>query len=169
MVAPISSKSGHAGGKDRCPCVVCDLLDKGLSMADIQLLMLIQQKSDVERYGWYAHVVMQGANTPTGYDMHTHGLAEKSEHADFQIVLPMATELAHTLLKTLVHRVQAGEKFKDGDVVERVCGDGYKVKLVSAVEAGRPVLRVILPDPEGRLARNEIGGDYARQYEDLDS
>lgn len=116
-------------------------------------------------YGWYAHLVFDDDGSPTGFNCHTHGLAETCGHPDFQIVLPLPTEIAHGVLIALAEGVvKDGRRFAAGTPAVGIIR-GFPVGFAEASECGRPVLRVILPDPDGRLARGEIGAEYAIQYE----
>ena len=81
---------------------------------------------------------------------HTHGL-EKYDHLDFQIVLALPPEIVGHLLNGLGLRVQAGEKFKDGDVISDLLANNYDVHLVEVEETERRVLRLLMPDPQNRF------------------
>ena len=89
---------------------------------------------------------------------HTHGMG-KYNHLDFQIVLAMPPELIGHLLNDLGLRVQAGQKFKDGDVIDDLLANGYLMRLVEVEETGRNVLRVLIPDEN-----NHFPGDKECHY-----
>lgn len=80
---------------------------------------------------------------------HTHGL-EKYHHPNFQMVLHLSDADIGYILNTLGLRVQAGEQFKAGDLVDGIFED-CPVRLDSFEESGREVLRVIIPDAENRF------------------
>ena len=80
---------------------------------------------------------------------HTHGM-KKYHHPDFQIVLHISDEDIGYILNSLGLRVQAGEQFKAGDLVEGIFED-CSVRLDSFEESGRRVLRVIIPDSMNRF------------------
>jgi hypothetical protein len=107
------------------------------------------ERDALARNGWYAEIVGD-ADSPTGFSAHTHGLERGWGHPDFEVVLRIPGDLAYDILATLAKRVKAGERFlagaRVGDVIEH-----YDVLLVAAREDTRDVLRVILPDKEGRL------------------
>ncbi len=75
---------------------------------------------------------------------HTHGM-EKYHHMDFQMVLFLPPEEIGRILNTLGLRVQAGERFHDGDLVSGIYED-CNIGLNEYEETGRTVLRVIIPD-----------------------
>ena len=80
---------------------------------------------------------------------HTHGMA-KYGHQDFQLVLYLHPNQMGYVLNNLGLRVQAGEQFKAGDMVEGIF-DRCPLRLDEAEESGRKVLRVIIPDDENRF------------------
>ena len=80
---------------------------------------------------------------------HTHGL-EKYHHPNFQMVLHLSDADIGYILNTLGLRVQAGEQFKSGDLVDGIFED-CPVRLDSFEESGREVLRVIVPDAKNRF------------------
>ena len=76
---------------------------------------------------WIIHLVMNGVQCvecgdvensfmPYTCNCHTHGM-EQYGHPDFQVVINYPNEEIGRILNTLGLRVQAGEKFKDGDYV----------------------------------------------------
>ena len=80
---------------------------------------------------------------------HTHGMA-KYNHPDFQLVLHMSDENIGYVLNTLGLRVQAGERFRAGDLIEGIFED-CPVRLDAFEETGRQVLRVVIPDGKNRF------------------
>ena len=80
---------------------------------------------------------------------HTHGMA-KYGHMDFQLVLYLHPNQMGYVLNNLGLRVQAGERFKAGDLVEGIF-NRCPLRLDEAEESGRKVLRVIIPDDENRF------------------
>ena len=80
---------------------------------------------------------------------HTHGM-EKYGHLDFQMVIHTDPELMGYVLNELGLRVQSGQQFKAGDMVEDIFLD-CPVRLDEFDECGRKVLRVIIPDGKNRF------------------
>jgi hypothetical protein len=102
--------------------------------------------------GWYVHYVASGDDqSPTGHNVHTHGLVESFLHLDFQIVCPLPPEVSHMILHSCVERIKKGERFNEGDVKEDLIENGYFVKFISAIECERPVLRLCMPDKHGKF------------------
>lgn len=99
---------------------------------------------------------------PGTCNFHTHGM-EKYNHMDFQMTLAYPYEEICRILNTLALRVQAGEHFKNGDMVSGIYED-CDVRLVEFEETGRTVLRVIIPDKYNRFPDElKCERKYARQ------
>lgn len=112
-------------------------------------------KKAVPKVDWVIHYVCNGAKcadcgeVESGFieyacNAHTHGM-ESYNHPDFQVVLNLGPNEVGRILNTLGLRVQAGEKFKDGDMVKGIYED-CDVRLTEFTETGRKVLRVVIPD-----------------------
>ena len=71
-------------------------------------------------------------------------------HLDFQLVINYPNEEIGRILNTLGLRVQAGERFRDGDYVEGIYEDCL-VRIKEFTECDRKVLRVIIPDKHNRF------------------
>jgi hypothetical protein len=145
-------------------CAVDELESRGYTHEEAMVEIRRRQAAMIAEHGWYAHTVPDDPDSPTGFNAHTHGLEDGYGHPDFQLVLPLPFATAHQILINLVDAVKAGRRFKAGHGVRRII-HGYDVSFADATEGGRDVLRVIIPDPEGRTARGEIGEGYARQFE----
>lgn len=98
---------------------------------------------------WIIHLVC--IESPAGFiDAHTHGMREKYNHLEFQMVLPVSPETIGKILNLLGDRVRNGDCFHDGEMVSDILV-GYDVKLRKMVENGEELLRVMLPDEKGRF------------------
>lgn len=109
---------------------------------------------------WIIHLCANGAVCETcgevenGYlpfacNAHTHGM-EKYNHIDFQMVLRTSNEEIMRILNTFGLKVKAGERFKNGDLIEGIYLN-CPVRLSEFTENGRTVLRVVVPDKENRF------------------
>lgn len=116
----------------------------------------------MERYGFYIHFVFDEDfdNSPSGVNLHTHGISESQDHRDFQITIPLDPEIARGIFHNLYDRVKAGHTFEEGDVVSEILGGGMKITFIEAMECGRPVLRVILPDSGGNIKRSTMNREW---------
>ena len=95
-------------------------------------------------------------------NVHTHGMA-KYGHQDFQLVIHLDPEMMGYILNSLGLRVQAGERFKAGDLVEGIFED-CPVRLDEFEESGRKVLRVIIPDSRNRFPEDSTC-EYPYSYQ----
>lgn len=104
---------------------------------------------------WIIHCAANGAiceecgKTETGFppficNAHTHGMA-RYDHMDFQLVLFLPVLEIGRILNTMGLHVQAGERFKAGDLVSGIYED-CDVRLDEFEETGRKVLRIVIPD-----------------------
>jgi hypothetical protein len=110
----------------------------------------------LRKHGFYAHFVAEEfADLPHPLshfvNFHTHGFEETWGHPDFQIVMPIRPETALDLFWIFANRVKAGEKFEVGKRYKEIAAAPYDTLLVKAREAGRDVLRVLLPDAKNRM------------------
>ena len=125
-----------------------------------------QEQEWMRTLGYYVHFVFptESDDWPDGFiDMHTHGLDMMADHPNFQIVLAVNQNTLKGIIDDLVQRVFAGERFTPGrydNVIKNL-----DVELVEAVDDdGESLLRVILPDPEGNLSKDDIQEPYRVQY-----
>lgn len=122
--------------------------------------MEAMDKHFMEKSGWYAHYV---PHTGDWINYHTHGLERTFGHKNFQITMPVSQEQAHGLANMLIAEVKKGKKFEAGVDYEGLMAKGYKVRFIEAKECGRTVLRLLIPDVNGKYE-----GKFAPQLENLD-
>lgn len=118
----------------------------------------------MKEYGWYAHYVADDTDSPTKFNAHTHGFEESWNHPDIQIVVPMEGPRAHSLFWMMVDLIKEGKKYEPGKKYDDVL-EGYPVMFAWASEGNRRLLRMILPDKEGGVARDEIKAPYSKQWQ----
>lgn len=102
---------------------------------------------------------------PFGLNIHTHGIRENWSQRDLQIVFPVDVDTANNLFISAVKAMADGEVFDDGDEID--CDRGGEiigVRLVSAVESQRQVLRMILPDHSGKNRFSDMDETFNRQF-----
>lgn len=127
----------------------------------------LTESEKIKKYGFVTHFVLDSdATSPTGHNVHTHGL-EQFGHLDFQIVIPMDTNgrMAHRIFRNLVDRVKNGQKFEPGKCYSDIINN-YDVSFIRTTENGRSILRVILPDQEGNLIKEDMHEMFAIQFSD---
>jgi len=145
---------------ENCKCTYCSAPDKA---AEWEAKALME-------YGFFMHYVTDhDPQSPSGFNCHTHGL-DLIGGFDLQITLPLKPEIASSIFHDLAARTKSGRKFSDGEILDDVLSGGYKCRLVLAEECERPVLRIILPDPKGRIMPNDMDKAYRdAQYKDISS
>ena len=140
--------------KRKCKCTICSDRRAVKSQADAEEQMLIQ-------YGFYVHWEPHG----NWINFHTHGIEEKWNHPELQIVLKMKVSVATNIFFAVVQRIRNGEKFEDGQEVVDVIKSGYNIRFFATKEADRNVLRIIIPDTKKCVAPDDIAKAYKWQYE----
>lgn len=118
----------------------------------------------LEEFGWYAHVVESGDKTPYSYNYHTHGFEGLFNHKNIQIVIPMPPERAHDFATIIVNEIKSGKRFSTGVDYPDLAGNGFMVRFIDAMECGRSVLRMLVPDKAGKYE-----GYFAKQLTMLDN
>jgi hypothetical protein len=121
---------------------VCDVCAGKINMEGLKE----KEAEMIEQYGFFTHFVFDVGHKFANY--HTHGFQKTWEHNDFQIVLPLAHETAQGIFWNLAHRVKDGDRFSDGQDVDKII-NGLLVRLMKARDAGRDVLRILIPDENG--------------------
>jgi hypothetical protein len=106
-------------------------------------------------HGWLFEVVEDDSDSPTGYNAHTHNLWEQYQHPDLQITLPLPPRTVYDLMHAVVARVKEGEKLLVNHHYDDII-QGFKTKFIWAWEAGRPVMRLVLPCPDGSLELHDM-------------
>lgn len=149
-----------------CDCEQCKAIAEGATPEEAAARYKEWEAAKMAEYGWVVHFV-KDEDSPTGLNIHTHGLQESFDHPDLQVVLPIPTNIIQPILHTIVDRIKAGERFSDGETIENVISNGLSVKMVNAKESDREVLRVIFPDQLGNCDSWSMKDPYLRQYGDL--
>lgn len=115
---------------------------------------------------WIVHHVFGYDPSGNFANNHTHGM-EQYGHLDFQLVLNISPLIAQEILNNLGVRVRDGDRFKPGDMVDNIITN-YAVHLVLKVDSERPVLRVLLPDPNGLFPGDKGCQEPYSLQEDVD-
>lgn len=150
-----------------CDCARCKAIASGKTEEEADAEYQAWEKEKLSRLGWIIHYTRGDRNSPTGVNIHTHGLEANFDHTDLQVVLPIEENHIQSILHLIVDRIKDGDRFVDGEMVEGILGNGMLVKMVEAKEDGRSVLRVIFPDQSGNCDAWSMDDPYLRQYEDL--
>lgn len=99
-------------------------------------------------------------------NIHTHGLVENLHHTDLQIVLKLDEETAGTLLHSIIENIKGGYTYYEGRSNKVI--EDLEVEFKKFKEDGRDVLRLIIPDQDGRFPNEEgCSEPYSKQYAEL--
>ena len=120
--------------------------------------------SKKQKPNWFIHLVTNGpclcgcGNIETSFlpnlcNAHTHGM-EKYNHPDFQVVLRYEASHIGYILNTFGEMVRSGREFHAGEMVHDIYED-CPVRLDEYEETGRTVLRIIIPDMNGRFPEDD--------------
>ncbi|MFE8701051.1 DUF4262 domain-containing protein [Cytobacillus sp. FJAT-54145] len=121
-------------------------------MKNFSMDAMLELESQLQDYGWIAH----HEDSPDGKtaNHHTHGLAENFDHDDFQLVLDVDPRIPQEIFSRLVDLVAEGTVFQEGKRYARVI-TGFEVEMKRVEEDERELLRVILPDPNGKFPEDD--------------
>lgn len=157
-------------GADKEELMVSDEVLSKAVMAKRLKLVQGQMADDIAKYGFHTHYVSAVVGGNENNDLlkgfvnaHTHGFEQSVDHLNFQLVIALRAEMAHGFFWEFMNWIKAGRRFKDGDVVEKLL-KGFPVRLAETTECGRPVLRIIFPDKNGKFPGDKgVDKKYGRQ------
>lgn len=130
-----------------------------------------KEREMVDKYGFMVRYVFETEQSEFDglANIYTVGLPETQSHLNVQVVLPLPQNIVHGVISSLVHLIQSGQSFKDGDQSFEVL-DGMWVSFKEFDNMGQKMLRIMLPDAEGRLPYHEECDEmYKRQLEILNN
>lgn len=125
-------------------------MDERILKRRIEVLDNKMQKQ-LEEVGWIMHVVSSDEGVRANH--HTHGLEDHLGHLDLQIVLNIDPEISRNIFGGIVEEIKKGKTYKSGKhsgVIE-----SYDVQMLEFEESDRTILRIILPDPNGKFPDDE--------------
>lgn len=126
-----------------------------------------QQKEMIDKYGFVIHNVFPSSEDEILWSHHTHGLKENFNHTDLEIVLPIDPQLAGSLLHGMVSLIKKGESFENILISDKVI-ENFDVQLVETMEGDRKVIRVVLPDANGKFPKDKDCAEiYKNQLDNL--
>lgn len=139
----------------------CDVCDGKMTLESLEA----RQAELTKKYGFFSHFVSDANSKFVNY--HTHGFRDTWGHDDLQIVIPIPPNIANNLFWTFADRVKAGERFAPDARVDKIV-HGHQVILKKAKDGERDVLRIILPDKNGRFPKDPGVDDYFGMQETAD-
>lgn len=127
-----------------------------------------KEKELMDKYGFVIHNVFPDSEDEILWSHHTHGLKENFNHIDLEIVLPMSPNLAGSIFHGMVSSIKEGESFENKLISGKVIKN-FDVQLVKVSDEKRELLRIILPDKNGRFPSDaDCDEVYKNQLDDLD-
>ena len=159
-----ADKLRHAMAEE-CGCAICEARLRGLTVKQALAERARWEQEQMRNHGWFIDLVSGDDETGELADAHTHGLPQSFGHSDLQLVLPLplTSRTVGRILTNLVNLIKSGTKLEAGSKYSEVI-ENYQVLMLEAVEGGRPVLRVILPDKYGCLDRDQIRHPFQQQW-----
>ncbi len=121
------------------------------------------EEKHLKKSKFFVHLVMTDPDTK-GANIHTHGFPESYNHPDIQIVMALPQQIAGAILHTAHDIIKEGGKLELEKAYDQFL-HGYNVQFVWAIENGRDILRMILPDKEGELMEELMNNSvYKNQW-----
>ena len=129
---------------------------------DIEKVRAAEQYG-LDKHGWFVHIFEEKG--PEGLvNYHTHGLSSKYPNGlDLQIVWPMNHVFANLIFWEFADMLEAGEKLASGEKYLIKPFD-MTVMLANAIEGGRLVYRIIMPDADGWLSPDQQRDGHEKQW-----
>jgi len=128
--------------KKNCQCYACT---HGMDAA------LKKQQELIKKFGFMVHYVPGDCNYPNHTNIHTHGVWESFNHLDFQMCFPLPMETVTGIFHNIVNQIKEGKVFEPGNKYGKIV-DNYLVEFILAIEAGRTVLRLLVPNAQGNYS-----------------
>jgi hypothetical protein len=102
----------------------------------------------IEQFGFVTRFITDDYKCPFGINYCTHGLYRTFKHPNLQICFQIDARIAHDLFHIVVNMIRDGKKFVAGKKYSGIA-EGYNTEFIDAIENGRPVLRMLIPDKDG--------------------
>ncbi|WP_050614867.1 DUF4262 domain-containing protein [Bacillus testis] len=129
-----------------------------------KIVLTEEQQRLLDKQGWFYEY--KEVDKPLA-DIATRGMRENLNHEDLQIVLAIGKEMAELILDTVIANIKDGYKYREGlwnNVIEDTVVEFKRVR-----SGDRSLLRLVLPDSEGRFPEDEgCQYPYCEQYKAID-
>ena len=126
-----------------------------------------KQKEWMKKYGFVIHNVFPDSQDEVLWSHHTHGLKENFNHMDLEVVLPIDPQIVGSIFHGMVDLIKGGESFEDKLISDKVIRN-YNVQLVKVNDGQRDLIRIILPDVNGKFPSDPDCADvYKNQLDDI--
>lgn len=130
--------------------------------------LMKQQEEMIKKYDFVIHNVFPSEGDESVLcSIHTHGLKENFNHMDLEVVLPIDPRIISGVFHGMVDAIKAGYSFEDKLTSDRVI-QNYEVQLVKVNDGNRDLIRVVLPDVNGKFPCDKDCVDiYKNQLDDI--
>lgn len=126
-----------------------------------------KQKELIEKYGFVIHNVFPSSEDEIFWSHHTHGLKENFNHMDLEIALPIDPQIVGSIFHGMVDLIKDGESFENILISDKVIRN-YNVQLVKVNDGQRDIIRIVLPDVNGKFPSDIDCADiYKNQLDDI--
>lgn len=153
-----------------------------MSTVDRAAQFMLKIHSDIERVGWSAVGVASDIDDPSPLPPFTYSIGFRELGHPEVIVVGLSPFVAHAIIGTVYDRVKDGERFKDGDIVDGILDNSYKVRFDALPPDGRPLnaartyyqidelpaLQVVWPDKNGLFPGQEGFDERYETQVDID-
>lgn len=110
-------------------------------------------------YGWYGEQVLDACDSPNHFNLRTIGVLENLGHPDFQCCFPAPAQTIMSIFHHIIDDIRTGKRFESNvDYPDYITG-GYMLRFMDAIEGDRRVLRMLVPNKDGKYE----GGEFAEQ------
>lgn len=143
--------------------ILCDidrLTMEGFSEKEAIEMKSKEQTNFFNKYGFLFHIVLPSENR-LFFNAHTHGLPDKYNHPDIEILIPLEETLQDTkewishILNTLIDRIEYGHILTDGEKLKGYIKGMYCETILINKKNGRKVFRFLMPDMNGYLPTDD--------------
>lgn len=130
--------------------------------------LMKKEEEMMEKYGFVIHNVFPTKDDKDGkFTIHTHGLKKSFNHMDLEVVLPISPKIVAGIFHGMVDSIKEGETFEDKSTSDRVI-QNFDVQLVRVNDGKRDLLRIVLPDENGKFPCDKDCADiYKSQLDDI--
>lgn len=139
---------------------------------NVKKLKEIKKHSEdmMNKYGYVVHNVFPSKDDDEILcSHHTHGIRESFNHADLEIVLPLDPKMVAQIFYSMVELIKQGESFEDKLSSDKVIKN-FDVQLVKVHDGTRELIRVIIPDMNGKFPGDkDCANVFSNQLDDLNN
>lgn len=153
-------KKHHAN----CQCQDC-VLAAGVPNCLVDDSYDLLRGDAMRRFGWLARIRSKVDGFPFSWAATTEGFVRTFGHPELEIVVPMASDKAHSIFCSAAEMMASGASFSPGRKIADLLANGFDVEFAWSLEGTAKRLRMILPDGHNQTRLELMKGKLARQWE----